>query len=759
MINYAVELGCSTELSLHRPMLPSITLDRSVLVEIYMAQSILVKNKEIRVKNSQIVIEDEQRAELIEFTIYSANSIEGVMNMAFYVQYRNKLGEVGMDILNNAYPSEIVHNDLLVLDWLPSATFSKERGAVEIQIIGFTQSLEPSEDETYQSGKMYFTESGDFIAVYPSTSTHSPKVGDEITGTVYENDFTTIDHRWSTEKVSLVLPENIYENGTPIYTEAQVKAIITQLNDQILLARDWACKENAKVDSTEYSAKYYAQEAGAHSTDAEAQALLAKKWATYTTGKVDGSEWSAKHYAQEAGQSAQTVSEHATAIDLIGNNIDNINAVAEVAGDLGDVIENLEDINTVADNIGSVVEVSEVKDDVTAVAGVKDYLDDVAGIASDIADVASIKSDVSAVADIKTKVGTVADNISDVGTVADSIEDIGAVADDLETIGAVADDLDNIDSASTYAQLAQDWAESDDVIGEDGHSAKYWAGETEREVADIVKHDDDSSLISATTPINADQLDGHHESYFAVKTESGATVELSLDSDYVLTANLKNKSGAVISTASVDLPSEYAVIAITYNPTTKKLIFQYQGGMFTEVSIASLVDNLVTESAFNEHVNNTGIHVTEQDKSTWYDHIANTTVHISSDERTGWNAHVADTDVHVTAGEHQGYNAHVADTDIHVTAVEHTGYNAHVADTDIHVTTSNKSAWNAKYDKPSGGIPSTDMTSAVQTSLGKADSAYQKPQGGIPKTDLANTVQTSLSYADNSITYTDTVIA
>ncbi len=44
------------------------------------------------------------------------------------------------------------------------------------------------------------------------------------------------------------------------------------------------------------------------------------------------------------------------------------------------------------------------------------------------------------------------------------------------------------------------------------------------------------------------------------------------------------------------------------------------------------------------------------------------------------------------------------------------------------------------YSKPSGGIPSTDMTSAVQTSLGKADTAYQKPSGGIPASDLANGV-------------------
>ena len=44
------------------------------------------------------------------------------------------------------------------------------------------------------------------------------------------------------------------------------------------------------------------------------------------------------------------------------------------------------------------------------------------------------------------------------------------------------------------------------------------------------------------------------------------------------------------------------------------------------------------------------------------------------------------------------------------------------------------------YSKPSGGIPSSDMTSAVQTSLGKAVSAYQKPSGGIPASDLASGV-------------------
>lgn len=70
------------------------------------------------------------------------------------------------------------------------------------------------------------------------------------------------------------------------------------------------------------------------------------------------------------------------------------------------------------------------------------------------------------------------------------------------------------------------------------------------------------------------------------------------------------------------------------------------------------------------------------------------------------------------------------------------------------VTESTVSGWGftkntGTYSKPSGGIPSTDMTSAVQTSLGKADSAYQKPSGGIPSTDIASgvipTVPTALS--------------
>ena len=62
-------------------------------------------------------------------------------------------------------------------------------------------------------------------------------------------------------------------------------------------------------------------------------------------------------------------------------------------------------------------------------------------------------------------------------------------------------------------------------------------------------------------------------------------------------------------------------------------------------------------------------------------------------------------------------------------------------------TDTEKSTWNSKYNKPSGGIPKTDLASSVQTSLGKADSALQNETdpvfsasaaAGISSSDISN---------------------
>ena len=63
------------------------------------------------------------------------------------------------------------------------------------------------------------------------------------------------------------------------------------------------------------------------------------------------------------------------------------------------------------------------------------------------------------------------------------------------------------------------------------------------------------------------------------------------------------------------------------------------------------------------------------------------------------------------------------------------------------VTASEKTTWNSKYSKPSGGISKDDLASAVQTSLGKADTALQSESDpvftahvvhGITSTDISN---------------------
>jgi hypothetical protein len=64
----------------------------------------------------------------------------------------------------------------------------------------------------------------------------------------------------------------------------------------------------------------------------------------------------------------------------------------------------------------------------------------------------------------------------------------------------------------------------------------------------------------------------------------------------------------------------------------------------------------------------------------------------------------------------------------------------HAANTDIHVTAAKQTAWTAKYDKPVDGIPKAHLASAVQTSLGLADSAIQEHQDISGKADKATTL-------------------
>lgn len=85
-----------------------------------------------------------------------------------------------------------------------------------------------------------------------------------------------------------------------------------------------------------------------------------------------------------------------------------------------------------------------------------------------------------------------------------------------------------------------------------------------------------------------------------------------------------------------------------------------------------------------------------------------------------------------------------------------TAFNNHVNSTTVHVTEAEKSAWNAKAD--ASDIPAAVTESTVSGwGFTKNSGTYSKPSGGIPKTDLASAVQASLGKADTALqSYTET---
>lgn len=79
---------------------------------------------------------------------------------------------------------------------------------------------------------------------------------------------------------------------------------------------------------------------------------------------------------------------------------------------------------------------------------------------------------------------------------------------------------------------------------------------------------------------------------------SGNQIEIDLNSEtYQLVFKLKNSVGTVLSTATIDLPSENAITKIEYDQGELKIT--KQSGSIETVDITGLISGLVTESDFN----------------------------------------------------------------------------------------------------------------------------------------------------------------
>ena len=241
-------------------------------------------------------------------------------------------------------------------------------------------------------------------------------------------------------------------------------------------------------------------------------------------------------------------------------------------------------------------------------------------------------------------------------------------------------------------------------------------------------------------------------------------------------------------------------MAINWTPARLEVDLNYKS---KDIILASEWNNLWKETRLQGNNNTDGIvllielvegnvgHLTNLDnlfadlESKVTAHTGNSDIHVTSTQKTAWTAKYdkpsggipkSDLASSVQSSLDKADSALQQHQDISVLT-------AHVANSDIHVTTTQKAAWNAKYDKPAEGIPKTDLASAVQISLNKADSAlqehqdisdlvshtqnsnihvtseqktawsakYDKPTSGIPKTDLVSSVQTSLDKADTAL--------
>lgn len=100
-----------------------------------------------------------------------------------------------------------------------------------------------------------------------------------------------------------------------------------------------------------------------------------------------------------------------------------------------------------------------------------------------------------------------------------------------------------------------------------------------------------------------------------LQTDSGATLELSMNTTtYVLTANLKNKAGVVVSTSTIDLPLESLVKDIQYDSTTKEIVFILQDGTERRIPLSDLISGLVNQEDFEASQEEQDTRITDLEK-------------------------------------------------------------------------------------------------------------------------------------------------
>lgn len=231
----------------------------------------------------------------------------------------------------------------------------------------------------------------------------------------------------------------------------------------------------------------------------------------------------------------------------------------------------------------------------------------------------------------------------------------------------------------------------------------------------------------------------------ADKSAAIGSLSLSLNStDYKITLSGTKVDGTTFTVSDViDLPLESVVVNGSYDDTTKKVVLTLKNGNTVDFSIADLIAGLQSEITSTNKLSadliadgTTNKVVTATEKSTWngkQDAISDLATIRSNAEAGAAKVSNVQSDWNATSGLAQILNKPTIPAAVTESTVSGWGFTKNIG----------------TYSKPSGGIPKTDLASAVQTSLGKADTALQSytetdpvysasAAAGITSSDITN---------------------
>jgi hypothetical protein len=131
-----------------------------------------------------------------------------------------------------------------------------------------------------------------------------------------------------------------------------------------------------------------------------------------------------------------------------------------------------------------------------------------------------------------------------------------------------------------------------------------------------------------------------------------------------------------------------------------------------DTNVQSKINQAATKTEVANHTSNSTVHITELERQNWNGHKADGVIHITAEERLKWNAKydkpslgIPETDL--SAGLQTKINSMTTTTD----------FNDHITDTVKHITQSERDEWNSKYEKPLNGIPEFDLSEELQNKI------------------------------------------